>query len=120
MHCSAGWPSPAEDYVEDTLDLHSYAVRNQTATYFLRAGGDSMTGAGIFQGDILVVDRSLNIIPGKVVIAAIEGEVTVKRLVKRGNRLFLSPENSTYAPIDITGRDDVVFWGVVTNVLHRL
>ena len=83
----AGWPSPAEDYVEDTLDLHKFAVRNEAATFFLRASGDSMTGAGIHDGDILVVDRSISPVSGKVVIIAIDGELTVKRLVKKGKRL---------------------------------
>ena len=116
----AGWPSPAEDYVEDTLDLHRYAVRNSVATFFLRASGDSMIGAGIHDGDILVVDRSLSPVSGKVVIAVIDGELTVKRLRKRGGRLFLIPENPQYEPTDITYHENTVIWGVVTFALHAL
>lgn len=117
---SAGWPSPAEDYIEDTLDLHAFAVRNPPATFFLHASGDSMLGAGIHDGDILVVDRSIQAVPGKVVIAAVEGELTVKRLVKAGGRLLLAPENPEYDAIDITRHEDTCIWGVVTYVLHAL
>lgn len=116
----AGWPSPAEDYVEDTLDLHKFAVRNEPATFFLHASGDSMLGAGIHDGDILVVDRSITAVPGKVVIAAVDGELTVKRLVKKGGSLLLMPENPDYAPIDISRHEETHIWGVVTYVLHSL
>lgn len=117
---AAGWPSPAEDYVEDTLNLHKYAVKNEAATYFVRAAGDSMTGAGIHSGDILVVDRSVEARPGKVVLAAVEGEMTVKRLVRHKGRLLLKPENPEYKALDITDNEDVAIWGVVTYVLHAL
>ncbi|MDL2207385.1 translesion error-prone DNA polymerase V autoproteolytic subunit [Desulfovibrio sp. OttesenSCG-928-F20] len=116
----AGWPSPAEDYIEDTLDLHKHVVRNEPATFFLHASGDSMIGAGIHDGDILVVDRSITAAPGKVVIAAVDGELTVKRLVRRGKRLLLMPENPDYTAIDITRHEDTCIWGVVTYVLHPL
>lgn len=116
----AGWPSPAEDYIEEYLDLHKFAVRNEPATFFLRASGDSMLGAGIHDQDILVVDRSIEPVSGKVVIAAIEGELTVKRLLKRGRKLLLMPENPDYAPIDISKHEDTSIWGVVTFVLHSL
>jgi SOS-response transcriptional repressors (RecA-mediated autopeptidases) len=116
----AGWPSPAEDYIEDTLDLHKFAVRNEAATFFLRASGDSMIGAGILDGDILVVDRSISPVSGKIVIAAIDGELTVKRLSKKGKRLLLIPENPNYEPIDITHHEDTRIWGVVTFALHSL
>lgn len=116
----AGWPSPAEDYIEEYLDLHKFAVRNEPATFFLRASGDSMLGAGIHDQDILVVDRSIEPVPGKVVIAAVEGELTVKRLVKKGKRLLLMPENPDFTPIDITQHEDTCIWGVVTFVLHSL
>ena len=117
---AAGWPSPAEDYIEGTLNLHEHLVRNGPATFFVKAGGDSMIGAGIHEGDLLVVDRSLASRPGRVVIACLEGEFTVKRLEKRGKRLFLVPENPAYEAIDITEREDVAIWGVVTNVIHPL
>ncbi|MDL2316649.1 translesion error-prone DNA polymerase V autoproteolytic subunit [Desulfovibrio sp. OttesenSCG-928-A18] len=117
---AAGWPSPAEDYIEDTLDLHKFAVRNEPSTFFLHATGNSMIGAGIHEGDILVVDRSINAVPGKVVIAAVDGELTVKRLVKKGKKLLLMPENPDYPPIDISKHEDTCIWGVVTYVLHSL
>lgn len=116
----AGWPSPAEDYVENTLDLHKYAVRNEAATFFLRVSGDSMIGAGIHDGDILVVDRSLSPVSGKIVIAAVDGELTVKRLVKRDKRLLLLPENPNYQPLDISHNEDTCIWGVVTFSLHAV
>lgn len=116
----AGFPSPAEDYVEETLDLHRLAVRNELATYFLHASGESMIGAGIFDGDLLVVDRSITPYSGSVVIACLDGEMTVKRYIVKGDRFFLIPENEMYQPIEITGRDDVTLWGVVTYVLHKL
>ena len=116
----AGWPSPADDYIEDTLDLHKFAVRNEPATFFFHASGDSMIGAGIHDGDILVVDRSITAVPGKVVIAAVDGELTVKRLVRKGKHLLLMPENPDYTPIDITLHEDAGIWGVVTYVLHSL
>jgi len=116
----AGWPSPSEDYIEDALDLHKLAVRNPASTYFVKALGHSMIGTGIHDGDLLVVDRSQEARPGKVVIAVVDEELTVKRLIKRGGRLILAPENPEYPEFDITGRDDVALWGVVTYVLHQL
>ena len=117
---AAGWPSPSEDYIEGKLNLHTHVVRNESATFFVKAGGDSMIGAGIHEGDLLVLDRSIKPKPGKVVIACVDGEFTVKRFVKRGQRWLLQPENSEYQEIDITGREDVEIWGVVTYVLHAL
>ncbi|MBO4335567.1 MAG: translesion error-prone DNA polymerase V autoproteolytic subunit [Desulfovibrio sp.] len=116
----AGFPSPAEDDVESRLDLHSYCVKNPAATFFLRACGDSMIGAGIHSGDLLVVDRSAEAAHGRIVIAAIEGELTVKRLCRRQNRVLLLPENPAYPEIDITEREYVYIWGVVTYVVHSL
>lgn len=116
----AGWPSPSEDYIEDSLDLHQMMVRNPAATYFLRAMGHSMTGAGINDGDLLVVDRSKTPAPGKVVIAVVDGELTIKRLVKKGGRVLLASENPDYPDFDITGREDASIWGVVTHATHNL
>ena len=117
---AAGWPSPAEDYVEKHLDMHKLVVRNPSATFFVYATGDSMLRAGIHEGDLLVVDRSLDARPGKVVIASYEGDLTVKRFVRRGKRSFLVPENDGYPEFEISGREDVCIWGVVTYVLHQL
>lgn len=116
----AGFPSPAEDYVDRKLDLHEHMVRNEAATFFLRAHGDSMLGAGIYDGDLLVVDRSLEAAHNRVVIAALDGELTVKRLVRRQGRVLLVPENPDYAPVDITEHEGVHVWGVVTYAVHKL
>lgn len=116
----AGFPSPADDYVEKKLDLHEYVVRNEAATFFLRAHGESMLGAGIHNGDLLVVDRSLTAGHNKVVIAALDGELTVKRLVLRHERAYLAPENPDYAEVDITERESLHIWGVVSYVIHKL
>ncbi len=117
---SAGFPSPADDYVEEQLNLHSYLVRNPAATFFLRAQGESMINAGIHHGDLLIVDRSLEAAHGRVVIVALDGELTVKRLVRRERKVLLLPENPDYAPIDITEREHVHIWGVVSHVIHKL
>lgn len=116
----AGFPSPAEDYVDRKLDLHEHMVHNQAATFFLWAHGDSMLGAGIHDGDLLVVDRSLEAANNRVVIAALDGELTVKRLVRRQGRVFLMPENPDYSPVDITEREHIHIWGVVTYAVHKL
>jgi DNA polymerase V len=117
---TAGFPSPADDHMEGKLDLNTHLIKHPSATFFVKATGDSMIGAGIHEGDILVVDRSLEARNGKVVIAAIDGNLTVKRLKKSGNDMFLSPENNNYKPIKLTENNDVVIWGVVTNVIHKV
>lgn len=116
----AGFPSPADDYMEGKLDLNKHLVKHPTATFFVRAAGESMLGAGIHPGDILVVDRSLEARNGKIVIAAVDGELTVKRLSKTSRGTALLPENDNFDPIEISDNNDVVIWGVVTNVLHAV
>ena len=116
----AGFPSPAEDYLDRKLDLHQHLVRNEAATFFLRAHGESMIGAGIHDGDLLIVDRSVDAGHRKVVIAALDGELTVKRLLRREGRVYLAPENPQFEPIDITESEFVHIWGVVTYVVHKL
>ncbi|VEG90241.1 LexA family protein [Legionella spiritensis] len=115
----AGFPSPADDYIETYLDLNQHLVKHPAATFFVVASGDSMIGAGIASGDMLIVDRSLEPVHGKIVIAAINGELTVKRLSHQDGRMRLMPENKHYKPIDITEDLDMVIWGVVTHVIHR-
>ena len=117
---AAGFPSPAEDYLDRKLDLHAHLVKNHAATFFLRASGDSMIKAGILDGDLLVVDRSLTPGNGSVVIAAVEGELTVKYLAKKRGRVLLVPANDEYPDIDITEQEDAVIWGVVTYAVHKL
>lgn len=116
----AGWPSPAEDYIDSQINLHEIVVRNPAATFFLRASGDSMLGVGIHDGDLLVVDRSVDAAHNRVVIAALEGELLVKKLARRENRVFLVPANPDYPEIEISNREYVHIWGVVTYVLHKL
>ncbi|MCF8070259.1 MAG: translesion error-prone DNA polymerase V autoproteolytic subunit [Desulfobacterales bacterium] len=121
MSCvQAGFPSPAEDYIEGKLDLNKYLVKHPAATFFVRVSGDSMLNAGIHPGDILIVDRSLDPVNRKVVIAVVNGELTVKRIKKQESRLFLVPENKKYAPMEITSEMNCEIWGVVTNVIHPL
>jgi DNA polymerase V len=117
---SAGFPSPADDYIEQKLDLNRYLVKHPAATFFVRANGDSMINAGIYNGDILVVDRSLEPSNGKVVIVALDGELTVKRLKKDKAGIFLMPENPKYKPIPVEDSNELHVWGVVTNVIHQV
>ena len=114
----AGFPSPADDYIERHLDLNKHLIKHPAATFFVTASGDSMTGAGIASGDMLVVDRSLEATHGAIVIAAINGELTVKRLSRSAGRVQLLPENTQYKPIEITQEEELVIWGVVTYVIH--
>lgn len=116
----AGWPSPADDYIDQQINLHEYIVKNPASTYFLRAAGDSMLGCGIHDDDLLVVDRSLAASNNRVIIAALDGELLVKRIVRRGSRTFLSPANPEFSEIEITNMEYVHIWGVVTFVLHKL
>ena len=117
---TAGFPSPADDHIEGKLDLNTHLIKHPSATFFVKATGDSMIGAGIHEGDILVVDRSLEPRNGKIIIAAVDGSLTVKRLVKNGKSTMLSPENNKYKPIKLTENNDIIIWGVVTNVIHKV
>lgn len=117
---AAGFPSPADDYIEKTLDLNELLVKKPAATFFARAQGESMLGAGIHHNDILVVDRSIEPVPGKIVICALNGELTVKRLEHDGEQWKLKAENPAYPDIAIHEELEMVVWGVVTNVIHPL
>lgn len=114
----AGFPSPADDYIEAHLDLNKHLIKHPTATFFVKATGDSMIQAGIHPGDILIVDRSLEATHGRIIIAALDGQLTVKRLHQSAGKVLLMPENESYQPIPITDETDLVIWGVVTNVIH--
>lgn len=117
----AGFPSPADDYVDRTLDLNEYLVKHLAATFFLRVSGDSMLGAGIHPGDILIVDRALRPQPGQIVIAVIDSEFTVKRLCRsKSGKLYLSAENPAYPTIELRPDQELEFRGVVTCVLHQV
>lgn len=115
----AGFPSPADDYIERYLDLNAEYIKHPSATFLVTATGESMIDAGIFDGDVLLVDKSLEATDGSIVIAALNGELTVKRLSRRKGCVQLLPANPKFQPIDITEEQDVVIWGVVTLVLHR-
>ncbi|WP_241893491.1 LexA family protein [Magnetofaba australis] len=116
---AAGFPSPADDFLEEGLDLHKLLVRRPAATFFVRVTGESMRQAGILPGDILVVDRSVEPADGRIVIAVVDGELTVKRLRRRSGRVTLEPENPEFPPLEITESMESAVWGVVTACIHR-
>ena len=115
----AGFPSPAEDYIEKTLDINELVVEHPAATFFVRVEGDSMQDAGIQTGDILVVDRSLDASSGKIVIAVLNGEFTVKRLRMDDSGVYLVPENPRFPPIKVGEDAECTIWGVVSYVIHK-
>lgn len=117
---TCGFPSPAADYEAELVDLNRLMLRHPDASFLARAQGDSMTGAGIHDGDVLAVDRSMAAQHGDIVVACVEGEYTVKRLEKRPNSVALVAENAAYAPIVVRNADDLRIWGVVVLVLHPL
>ena len=117
---SAGFPSPADDHLDGQLDLNQYLIKHPAATFFIRVSGDSMLGAGIHSGDLLIVDRALAATHNRVVIAVVNGELTVKRICQRHDGVFLMPDNGAYPSLRIQPTADFEIWGVVTNVIHPL
>ena len=117
---SAGFPSPALDFMEYKIDLNKYLAKNPVSTFYIKVAGNSMTGAGIDDGDILVVDRSLPATDGKIAICLIDGEFTVKRLKMDVGCLYLMPENPSYHPIKVTEDNQFFIWGIVTYVIKKL
>lgn len=115
----AGFPSPADDYLDKTMDLNELLISHPAATFFIRVDGDSMQGAGISSGDVLVVDRSLEAVNGKIVLAVLNGEFTVKRIHIKEERMVLMAENPNYPSIEINEAVDFQVWGVVTYIIHR-
>lgn len=115
---AAGFPSPVEDDLVEKLDLNSLLIKHPAATFFVRVSGSSMIKAGIHHNDILIVDRSLEPAHGKIVIASVNGELTVKRLHREKRKVLLVPENDDYPTIEISEEMDLHIWGVVTNVIH--
>ncbi len=116
----AGFPSPAEDYVEARLDLNEYLVEHEAATFYVRVKGHSMTGAGILDGDIIAVDRALEAQHGDIVLAVIDGELTVKELFRQEARIRLLPHHPEFAPIEIRDGQELTIWGVVKGVVRKL
>ncbi len=117
---SAGFPSPADDYVEGSLDLNKHLIKHPAATFFVRVAGDSMINAGIHPDDILIVDRSLDAVDKKVIIAIVNGELTVKRIRIKKDGIYLVAENENYKPVKINKEMEFEVWGVVTSVIHAL
>lgn len=117
---SCGFPSPAEDYIETPLDLNELIIQKPSATFFVRAAGDSMIGAGIFDGDLIVIDRSVEVQSGQVVLAVINGEFLLKRFSKTREGIKLLAENPKYKPHEISEGMDFKVWGVATYAIHRL
>jgi DNA polymerase V len=115
----AGFPSPADDHVEEHLDLNDL-IKHPAATFLVRVSGHSMKDAGIHENDILIVDRSLLPTQDKVVVAAVDGQLTVKRINKKNGKLFLMPANLKFSPIEIKEENDIHIWGVVTKVIHDM
>lgn len=117
---SAGFPSPAEDDFAEKLDLNDYLIKHPAATFFMRVRGNSMLNAGIHENDILIVDRSLKPVDGRIVIAAIDGQLTIRRLKKQNGCMLLLAENPHDNPVKIKQDNDIYIWGVITNVIHDL
>lgn len=115
-----GFPSPADDHLEASIDLNQHYVQHPAATFYVRVKGHSMKDAGIHSGDMLIVDRSLEAKSGSIVIAVVNGELTVKRLVVENQKVWLKPENADYEPLLITEGMDLHVWGVVAHVIHSL
>jgi DNA polymerase V len=116
---SAGFPSPADDYLEEGLDLNEYFIRHPAATFYVRVAGDSMRGAGIFDGDVVIVDRAVECTDGSIVVARLGDEFTLKRIAKKGNRVYLQAENENYQPIEVTEESDCEIWGRVVGSVRR-
>jgi DNA polymerase V len=117
---AAGFPSPADDYIDVGIDLNEALIRHPSSTFFLRVSGDSMIEAGIQHGDLLVVDRSLEARPGQIVVAVLDGAFTLKRLARHRGQLRLEAANSAYPPLELHRCGDVQIWGVAIHVIHTL
>ena len=117
---SAGFPSPADDFKETRISLDRELVKNREATFYARVDGDSMIGAGLEDGDLLVIDRSLNPENGKIAVCLVDGEFTVKRIKKEKNKLYLMPENKKYKPIELKEENELIIWGVVEYVIKKV
>jgi DNA polymerase V len=115
----AGFPSPADDYIEKQLDLNELVIKHPSATFFVKVEGDSMCDAGILSGDVLVVDRSIEPSNGKIVVAVLNGEFTVKRIQIAAKGICLLPANAAFPVIEVSSESDFQVWGVVTYIIHK-
>ena len=117
---SAGFPSPADDYSETRIDLNEHLIDHPISTFFLRVNGDSMINAGIHNGDLLIVDRSLDPTPGQIVVAILDDSFTLKRLAQHNGLLYLEADNPNYPRINLRNYGDVQIWGVAMHCVHSL
>lgn len=117
---AAGVPATVDDHVETYVDLQDHLIKNVAMTFLVRVSGQSMIDAGIFENDLLIVDRSIRPAHGKIVIASIDSQFTVKRLHQENNQLFLMPENINFTPIEVTPENEMLIFGVVTHVIHAV
>ena len=117
---SAGFPSPADDFKEIRISLDKELVKNKAATFYARVSGESMVGAGLDDGDLLVIDRSLDPESGKIAVCFVDGDFTVKRIKKEEDRLYLMPENKKYKRIEIKEDNELIVWGIVTYVIKKI
>ena len=117
---SAGFPSPADDFKEIRISLDKELVKNQESTFYARVSGDSMLGAGIDDGDLLVIDKSLSPENGKIAVCFIDGDFTVKRIVKEKGKLYLKAENKKYKSIELSGESELIIWGIVEYVIKKI
>ena len=119
-YISAGFPSPADDFKEVRISLDRAVVKNKAATFYARVAGQSMVGAGLDDGDLLVIDRSLEPTDGKIAVCFVDGEFTVKRLKVDKDCVWLMPENEHYKPLQVTEDNELIIWGIVTHVLKAV
>lgn len=117
---SAGFPSPADDFLDIKIDLNREFIKNPNATFYARVRGNSMIGAGLKDGDLLIIDKSLEPAHKKIAVCFIDGEFTVKRIHKENDQIWLMPENKNYSPIQVTSDNEFVIWGVVTTVIKKV
>ncbi len=117
---SAGFPSPADDFLDLSIDLNKELIKHPYATFYGRVSGYSMIGAGLDDGDLLVIDKSLEPRDGKIAVCFVDGEFTVKRIKIEADAIYLMPENNKYKPLKVTAENDFVIWGIVTSVIKRM
>ena len=117
---SAGFPSPAEGYIEPGIDLNKYLINNPISTFFLRVSGNSMNNSGIYNNDLLIIDRSINPISGHIVVALLDGEFTLKRLIREKNNYYLRADKENYPAINLYEYIDIQIWGVAIYSIHKL
>ena len=117
---SAGFPSPADDFKEVRISLDKELVKNKEATFYARVSGESMKNAGLSDGDLIIIDRSLNPENNKIAVCFIDGDFTIKRIIKKEGELYLKPENKNYKEIKIEKEDTLMIWGLVTYVIKKI